>query len=248
MNLAPWINQDDVFKYSNTQSKKRIPSPTSHGDEQLIMKKQKPVFIPHGFPDYKAEEDEFGKPNEDLDECFGCTHLCKREAGKPVHQDVENMRQVIRKSIAKVRMRELIKWVAKEYKRIQLDVNRRLRPGEEALPNWSEACIAEHIRYHNVDAEMQHWITTNELRDLKRIALNACVVANEATGDLQVDDKQGKLYLMFKKAMEEQYKLRPENLVYYNAGEFVDAKGAAEGVIPLSDRSVIDLWKREIRK
>lgn len=245
-----WQNEDDVFKYKDIHmNKKRIPPNTSQGDDQLILKKQKPVFIPHGLPQYKDEEEQFGKAEADeVAECFGCIHLCKREAGKPVHQDIENLRLMIRKTIGKTQMAQLFKWVAKEYKRIQQDVNRRLRPGEEPLPNWSEAAIAEHIRYHNVDAEMQHLITTTELRDLKRVALNASVVANETTGDLQIDEKQGKMYLLYKKAMEEQYKSKPSDMVYYNAGEFVDAKTTTEGVIPMSDRAVVDLWRKQIRK
>jgi hypothetical protein len=148
---------------------------------------------------------------------------------------------MIRKSIAKTDLVNLAIHAAQKYREIQIEVNDNLLPGEKPLPDWTAASILQHIRYHNLDPQLQQWVRMTEVQELLKIALDASVVRDEDTGEIKINPIQAKMYIELSKQMEILSKSNASEKVFYSGGEHIDSESV--GFISLSGKSLISQWK-----
>lgn len=235
---SAWLNEDVEFTYHNVTKK---PKTT---EESVVVKKGKPTFEQYGLISRREEYDELGAPDS-RSGCFGCCYIGEQDAAAMANEDLTALMNIIRKSIAKTDPVNLAIHVASRYEKIRLEANANLQPGEEELPVWSAASILDHLRFHNTDPELQTWHRMTELQELAQIALNASVVKNPETGEVCIDEKQGKLYLEFIKQLESQSKSDPSKKLYYSGGNHLDMKSASEGPISYSGKNIISFWKKK---
>jgi hypothetical protein len=232
-------NDDDIFNYENVmQSKKRAVSTTSK--TSTAVKKAK--YKQYGLVSRKYEFDELGPPDEQSG-CFGCCYVGEQDSGAAPYEPIMKLMAMIRKSISKTNLVNLAINVARKYEEIRQDVNNNLLPGEKPLPEWKAATILHHIRYHNLDPELQTWVRMSEYQELIKITLDASVVIDEETGELKTDPIQGKMLIMYEKRLEELQKSNPSEKLYYSGGEHFDTNVASEGFISFSGKPLIAQWK-----
>lgn len=232
-------NDDDIFNYENVmQSKKRAVSTTT--TKSSDPKKQK--LKQYGLISRKYEYDELGPPDTQSG-CFGCCYVGEQDSGAAPYEPIMKLMAMIRKSISKTDLVNLAINVARKYEEIRQDVNNNLLPGEKPLPEWKAATILQHIRYHNVDPELQTWVRMTEFQELMKIALDASVVIDEDTGEIRTNPIQIKIYLELNKQMEVLSKSNPSEKLYYSGGEHFDTNVASEGFISFSGKPLIAQWK-----
>jgi hypothetical protein len=208
---------------------------------------KKANLIPCGLPSRQYEEEELGEPLC-RDECFGCSYVGEDAAGATSSEEIIQLMDMMRKTIAKTSPISLARAVAVKYKKIQESVNQNLKSDQVPLPDWTEPTILEHLRYHINDPEINHWFTMFDLREMRKIALKASVVKNEDTGEMCMDEKQTKIYLELLKAEEIYYKSDPTKKLYYSGGKFIDPQTTSEGPIYYSGKNIYSYFgkKRKI--
>lgn len=241
-----WGNDDELFHYENvmnTNKRKAVSKTTEGGGNAAgISSKKANNYKQYGLVSRKYEFDELGAPASQSG-CFGCCYAGEQDSGAASYESIQNLMNMIRKSIAKTDIVNLANHVAQKYEEIRKDVNDNLLPGEKPLPPWTAATIVQHIRYHNADPELQTWNTITEYQELAKIAMDASVIRNEETGELKIDPVQAKIYLEYKKQIEAMYKSDPTEKLYYSGGAHFDTKTASEGFISFSGKPLIAQWK-----
>lgn len=246
MENTTWVNADDLFSYKNVMATINDHSAEEHAPKTNKRAKtnSKPQLRQCGLPSRQAEFNELGPPDTRAI-CFGCWYNGEREAGATSSQDIEALMNIIRKTISKSDPVNLAIYLAERFEKIRDDVNNALMPGEKPLPEWTAATILDHLRNHNTDPELQTWHRITELQELAQIALNATVVTDPETGAVQLDDKQGKLYLDLMKQAETLYRSDPAKKLYYSGGNHIDMQAASEGPIAYSGKNLIDYWNNK---
>lgn len=244
-----WLNKEDLFQYAAAVSNPVIgASSAKRSPESAIpcpaAKRGKPVLEPWGLPSRREEFDELGAP-QPRSECFGCRRMCESEAGAVGREDLQKLLDVIRKAQSKTAPVGLATYVARRYELIRDDTNSNLMPGEEPLPDWTEATVLDHLRNHTLDPEQQSLNRHFEMLELSQIALNATVVRNPETGELTIDEKQGKMYLEFVKQLESQGRADLSKKLFYSGGNHVDMAAASEGPIAYSGKKLVEYWGKK---
>ena len=227
-------NVEDVFEMP-----KEVAAPRGGGGGGKKMVS----LIPCGLPSRQYEEEELGE-STCREDCFGCSFVGEDASGVTSSEEIIHLMDMMRKTIAKTSPINLARAVAVRYKKIQDNVNLNLKPGEVPWPDWTEAGILEHLRYHINDPEINHWFTMFDLREMRKIALKASVVRNEDTGDLSMDEKQTKIYLELLKAEEIYYKSDPTKKLYYSGGKFIDPQTTTEGPIYYSGKNIYSYFAK----
>lgn len=223
-------NQDELLQYeeiTKRASKSRAPPKPVLQQVGLISRQQELVEL--GAPDTRSG-------------CVGCWQLNGMDFGSIPQEDLVALRRTIQKTRAHSQQIELALYIEERYSRIRQDVNSRLGPGERPLPDWRAASILNHLRHHNTDAESQNTDRKYELQELIQIALHASVVRNPETGDVSIDDKQGKMYLEYIKALDNQNKIDLSKSNGYTGGAYADSKDQG-GPIVMSGRKVLEYWR-----
>jgi hypothetical protein len=240
-----WMNQDEVFTYANAigaaepNTKKQKPN-----SKPLALQKN---FEQCGLITREEELTELGPPKVPRSACFGCCYIGEIESGAASYEEVSALMKIIRKCISKMDPISMSIDIAERYRNIQLDVNSNLGHGEKPLPDWDAASILEHIRYHNTDPEIQTWTRIVEHQELAKIALHASVVRNIDTGELQIDEKQAKMYIEFVKSLETLTKSDPSKKLYYSGGSHFDTKAASEGPIAFSGKTIVSYLREKAK-
>ena len=237
-----WGNEDEIFHYNNVMTEKTTKKRTAKAPaaESSVCKKQ--TVKQCGLLTRKYEYDELGAPDTQSG-CFGCCYIGEQEAGAVPFEEIMNLINLIRKSIAKTDPVNLANYVAKKYAALREEINSNLMPGEKPLPEWKAATILQHLRYHNVDAELQTWNRMVEYQELIKIALDASVVRDEDTGEVKINPVQAKMYIELTKQYESLSKSDPTEKLYYSGGNNMDMKAASEGFISYSGKPLIAMWK-----
>ena len=235
--MSDWCNQDDIYTFANAMKEPKKA-------KLALSTKQ---FEQCGLATREEELTELGPPRVPRSACFGCVYIGEVESGTSSSEEVTALFKIIRKCISKMDPISLAVDIANRYRVIQLDVNSHLTYGQQPLPDWDAASILEHIRYHTTDPEMQTWLRIVELQEMGKIALRASVVRNTDTDEMQLDEKQCKLYIEITKSIESLYKSDPSKKLYYSGGNQFDTKAASEGPIAYSGKSIVS-YLRENKK
>ncbi len=238
---ASWGNNDDMFHYDNIMSSKKAK--TSAPAAAKKPAKRESAWEQCGLLTRQTEFENLGPPDQHV-ECFGCAYLGENDTGLISFDEIKSLIIMIRKSISKTRITDLVKHVETKYDQIRTEINSSLMEGEVALPEWKAALILDHLRNHNVDAEMQHWHRMVELQELAQIALSASVIRNDETGEVKIDPIQSKMYIEFVKQMETLSKSDPATKTYYSGGNLLDTKSVNEGFISYSGKPLLAHWKK----
>lgn len=236
---SAWLNEDVEFTYSNVMKTNKTDESVS-----VVTKKAKVSYEQYGLISRREEYDQLG-PADSRIGCFGCCYAGEQDSAATSDEDLAALMNMMRKSIAKTDPANLAIHLAARYEKIRLETNENLQPGESPLPPWTAASILDHLRYHNADPELQTWHRITELQELTKIALNASIVKNPETGEVCIDEKQGKMYLEFVKQLESQTKSDPSKKLYYSGGNHFDTKSASEGGISFSGKNIISFWKKK---
>lgn len=230
-------NVEDVFEVPGSRNNDMVPR-GGGGKKQVNL-------IPCGLPSRQYEEEELEGEVSYRDDCFGCSFIGEDAAGATASEEIIALMNMMRKSVARTSPVNLARSVARQYKKIQENVNANLELGQTSWPDWTEAMILEHLRYHINDPEINTWFTMYDLKEMRKIALKASVVRNEDTGDLSMDEKQTKVYLELLKAEESYYKTDPTKKLYYSGGKFIDPQTTVEGPIYYSGKNLYSYFGKK---
>lgn len=235
---ASWM-QSGAFSFANVME--------PFDDEEEIAEeppqKKVKVYEPCGLDTRQEEQNQLGKPAHRKG-CFGCVYVGERETAAISYDDVMSLIDMIRQSIARTDPINLSLHIAKRYKQIRDEINEKLLPGEEPMPEWTAATILDHIRNHNTDPEIQTWVRLSEMQELMQIALHSTVELDPDTGQKRINEKQGKMYMEFNKAYESLSKSDPSKKVFFSGGAHIDMQAGSQGLIAVSGKNVKNYLKK----
>lgn len=237
-------NGDDVFQYEKVMSAKRkrvAESAVGSAAAAAATASKKATFKQWGLTSRRQEFEELGAPSPESG-CYGCNHMNQAQMGPTPYEEITGLIQTIRKSIARTNPIELANFIASRYAEIREDVNSKLLPGEQPLPEWTAATILHHLRFHNVDAEIQNWRRMVELQEIEQVALHASIIQNEETGEIKIDPQQYKIYLETGKQIEALSKSDLTTKNYYSDGALLEQRTLKEGPIALSGKPLLSAW------
>jgi hypothetical protein len=237
--MSDWHNQDEIFTLNNV-----LKEPAQKKAKLTLSSKN---FEQCGLATREEELTELGPPRVPRSSCFGCVYIGEVEAGESSSEELIVLFKYIRKCISKMDPISLAVDVANRYLVIQKDVNSHLTYNQQPLPDWDAASILEHFRYHTADPEMQTWLRIVELQEMGKIALRASVIRNTDNDEMQLDEKQCKLYMEITKSIESLYKSDPSKKLYYSGGNQFDTKAASEGPIAYSGKSIVSYLREKKR-
>jgi hypothetical protein len=221
------------FADTRPRKKRREDEP-----EPMVVPEPPPRVLPCGLPSRQQEEMELGMP-DDPTYCFGCAYIGEHDAGAVKYEEIMGLIRILRTGVARTHPTCLAIDVARKYAAIAADVNDNLMPGEEPLPSWSAASILDHVRNHNTDAEVQQWLRQHDLQELSNVYLYYTVKKNEATGEMELDDKKAKMYLEIVKQLEVIAKTDPSTKAWYSHGSHLDPKSLTQGVLAVGQKKII---------
>lgn len=239
-----WENVDDIFQYDAIMKTKKAISKKREATESpasASSSSKKTNMVQCGLVSRQQEFNELGSP--DLRSgCYGCCYIGEQEAGATPIEEIVVLMNMIRKCYPKTDHINLAIHVAAKYEKIRSSVNSKLMPGESPLPEWKAATILHHLRMHNVDPELQTCNRMFEMQEVAQVALNAAIVKNPDTGEMQVNIGQAKMYLEFHKSMEALSKTDVTTKLGYSGGNHVDLKSLSEGPISYSGKALMSIW------
>lgn len=235
MAMTGWADTNYEFQYRDVHDN----APQLPQTGVLVLEKRQ-VGLPS-----RLEEQELGDPQPRV-ECFACSFGEFGEAEAMAYGDFVKLRRMLETGVSRVAPVNLVQAIARRYAKIRDKVNSKfLRVGKRPLPEWNEATILEHLRYHNVEPKLQTWLQIDELQEIRKVAANACIVRNSDTGELYVDEKQFKIYAETIKLSETLYKSDVSKKLFYSADTHMDTKAASEGALPASGHALINHWEKK---
>jgi hypothetical protein len=115
--------------------------------------------------------------------CFGCVYEFSTDAVTIPNQAFRELVLMASKCIGQMSLEALCTEMARIYKKFQQDVNSKHRHEDDVpLPDWDAATIAEHLKYHNIDPEVQTWIRLIEIQEMINIECESIIEINDKTG------------------------------------------------------------------
>lgn len=204
------------------------------------QKRQKTVWEIHGLDTRNYETEQLGEVSRDRSRCFGCVHVGEQEKTTMRYDQVNNIINVIRKSVARCDPVALARHVAQLHARYRREHNANLINGDTPMSVWDAAMVLDHIRNHNTDPEMQTWLRLMEIQELMQVALRASVEIDPDTGERRVNPQQYKVYESLVKLHAQVSKMDVTKCLFKGNEKQMDMSAAREPVIAFQGKTIVD--------
>jgi hypothetical protein len=105
-------------------------------EEEEDVAKYEPLKLPS-----RSNEREELQDAQKRSECFGCVYVGERSQASIPYEDILNIINIARQSMARTDLATMAIHMAKRYAKLRRDINRNLLPGEDPLPEWKASTI-----------------------------------------------------------------------------------------------------------
>ena len=205
------------------------------GDDDVAL--YKPLLLPSRTYE-QAELNESQKRSE----CFGCVYIGEKNAAAIPYEDIMNIINIARQSMARTDLSTMAIYMAEKYEKLRNEINSSLMPGEDPLPEWKASTILEHIRHHNQDPDVQQLVCIAETQELREHLLNACLEKDEITGNVRGNKDQIACYEKITKLQFQLQKMDATKMAFYSGGAHVDTNVAKQGAFAMSQKNLRSYW------
>jgi hypothetical protein len=201
-------------------------------------------WIPEELPSKKRVREELGEPDE-RKSCFGCVYELSADATQLPSQGFKELVLLASKCIGQMSFEALGSEMARIYEKFRRDINRRNRHEDEApLPPWTASSIIEHLKYHNVDPEVQTLVRLIETQEMIGICCKGIVEVNEKTKQQRINkdalinyERLVKLwYHIASKPLDKQFG--------YRKNARVDLESVNQPFITKNRKTIVDYYTR----
>ena len=209
------------------------------GDKERV---EPEIFEPRPLKSRRLEIEAFGEAGSRA-ECFGCVYFGEKDTTIPSDELVKLI-EMARQSLGRIDMVCLAKGMADYYeKHIRQKINRHLMPGQKPLPEWKEAQILEHIRYHNQDPLVQQVIILAETQELRAALLDCCFEVSNKTGKVRPNKHNIESYEKMVKLQFHVQKQDATKMSFYSAGARINPEILNQGLLSTHTKSLHNYWK-----
>lgn len=200
------------------------------------------TFEPRPLKSRRLELEAFGEAGPRSD-CFGCVYFGEKDTTIPSDELVKLI-EMARQSLGRIDMVCLAKGMADYYeKHIRQKINRNLMPGQRALPEWKEAQILEHIRFHNQDPLVQQVILLAEAQELRAALYDCCFEVSSKTGKVRPNKHNIECYT---KAVQNQLHVQKQDaskMAFFSAGARINPEILNQGLLSTHTKNLHNYWK-----
>jgi hypothetical protein len=200
------------------------------------------VFEARPLKSRRLELEAFGEAGP-RSECFGCVYFGEKDTTIPSDELVKLI-EMSRQSLGRIDMICLAKGMADYYeKHIRQKINRNLMPGQRPLPEWKEAQILEHIRFHNQDPLVQQVIILAETQELRAALFDCCFEVSSKTGKMRPNKNNIKAYEEAVKLQFHVQKQDASKMSFFSAGARVNPEILSQGLLSTHTKNLHNYWK-----
>jgi len=207
-------------------------------------KRQKTVWEIHGLDTRNYETEQLGEVSKDRSRCFGCIHVGEQDKTTLRYDQINNMINVIRKSVARCDPVALARHVAELHDAIRREHNSNLINGTRPMCVWDAAMVLDHIRNHNTDPEMQTWLRLMEIQEMIQISLRASVEIDPDTGEKRINPQQYKVYESLVKLHAQVSKMDATKCMFRGNEKQMDMSAAREEIISTGTKDIVDYFRK----
>lgn len=199
-------------------------------------------WSPDELPSNKRLREELGEP-EQRKYCFGCIYELSASAAQIPSKAFKELVMLGTKCIGQMTIEALSQEMARVYEEFRRDINSRRRHEDDVpLPPWSAASIAEHLTEHNVDPEVQTWVTLMRNKEMQNVCLKTMVEVNDRTGQPRLNrdalcnyERLVKLwYHVASKPLDKQFG--------YRKGARLDVESVNEPIVTKRQKYIVDYY------
>lgn len=164
----------------------------------------------------KREREELGAP-QPRNECFGCVYDLSTDGVSICNESFKELCCVASQCIGQMSMEALGKELARLYEDFRRDMNARSQHEDRVpLPTWKASSIVEHLKYHNVDPEIQKWVRLVEIQEMINLTMESIMEIHPITEKRRVNKDSLRTYTdlvklwyhVAERPMEKQYGYR----------------------------------------
>ena len=206
-------------------------------EEDEDVAKYEPLKLPS-----RSNEREELQDAQKRSECFGCVYVGERSQASIPYEDILNIINIARQSMARTDLATMAIHMARRYAKLRRDINRNLLPGEDPLPEWKASTILEHIRHHNQDPEVQQVVCIAEVQELREHCLNACLEKDAISGHVRANKDQVACYERLTKLQFSLQKMDATKMAFYSGGAHLDPKSTKQGIFAMSGKNLRSYW------
>ncbi len=129
----------------------------------------------------KRVREELGEP-QPRKECFGCVYDLSTESVSICNESFKELCLVASKCIGQMSLEALGMELGRLYEDFRQEMNAKAQHEDRVpLPAWKPSSIVEHLKYHNVDPEIQTWVRLIEIQEMISIAMDSIVEIHPTT-------------------------------------------------------------------
>lgn len=136
--------------------------------------------------------------------------------------------------------------IARHHARLRREINRD-RGDRAPIPGWDAASILHHLRYHNVDPEIQTALRLYEIQEVLCKAYDAIIEVSDKTGEVRINEKQAAIVERYIKLWYFVSRQKAKDLSFYNPGAHIDTNVASQSVVTTERKEIVNWFKRQRR-
>jgi hypothetical protein len=233
-----FLNNGNNYRESEEDLEGRVRA-EGDADETVVLKEKWAV---DELTSRKRLREELGEP-EPRKFCFGCVYDMSRDGASMDNESFREMCILAAQCIGQMSMEALGKELELRYNEFREETNKRgMYDGQAPLPEWKAASIVEHLRYHNVDPEIQTWVHLIDIQEMKHITQDSIVEVNEQTGKKRLNKDGLRNYDTLVKLWYHVAKQPLEKQFGYRKGGRMDIDVVNQPFITKNQKSIVDYY------
>ena len=194
------------------------------------------------LPSRKREREALGDP-EPQDRCFGCIYDWNSKKAAMRNEHLAEMRAIARKGIAKGCPISVAHEMARHHEKLRREIN-ATRGDRDPIPPWTPASILHHLRYHNVDPELQKALFLYQTQEAISQTVDSLIEVSDKTGERRPNEKQVSVYERLIKLWFFVSRQDAKKLSFYNPGEHIDNNVASQSIVTSEHKDILRFYKK----
>lgn len=190
----------------------------------------------------KREREELGEP-QPRNECFGCVYDMSTNGVSICHESFKELCVVASQCIGQMSMEALGKELGRLYEDFRQDMNNRKQHEDRVpLPPWKPSSIVEHLKYHNVDPEIQKWVRLVEIQEMINLTMETIIEINPTTNKRRVNKDALRTYTELVKLWYHVAERPMEKQFGYRKKGRLDIEVANQPFITKNQKTIVDYY------
>lgn len=190
----------------------------------------------------KRLREELGEPQA-RKYCFGCVYDMSRDGVAFDNARFREMCNVAAQCIGQMSLEALGLELELLYNQFREETNKKQQyEGKTPLPEWKAASIVEHLRYHNVDPEIQTWVHLVDIQEMKNITHDSIVEVSEQTGKKRLNKDGLRNYDTLVKLWYHVAKQPLDKQFAFRKGGRMDVEASNQPFITTNQKSIVEYY------